>query len=144
METAKVYVISVGLGDPDLLTRIAERVLRAADAVILDRGVSAQILSLANPDAEMVSLGSGGSQEEREADVFGWYLRLRDHCQTVVRLTVNDPTLAGECGEEWEFLARHGFELEILPAVIAETVYEARAAVREAVTAAREGNRAKQ
>ncbi len=141
METVKVFVVSAGLGDPDVLTRKAERALTSADAVIHDRGVSAQILCLANPEAEMVSLGSGGSQEERQADVFGWYLRLRDHCQKVVRLVVSDPLLASECCEEWEFLARHGFEIEMVPSVLAETVYESRAAVREAVAAAREASK---
>ena len=133
METAKVFVVSAGLGDPDLLTRRAERMLTSADAVIHDREVSSQVLCLANPEAEIVAMSSGGSQEERQADVFGWYLRLRDHCHNVVRLTVSDPLLASECSEEWEFLARHGFEIEILPSVLAETVYESRAAVREAV-----------
>ncbi|MFM2126416.1 MAG: hypothetical protein RL328_2867 [Acidobacteriota bacterium] len=126
----KIFVAGVSLGDPDLLTRKTERVLAAADAVLVDDGVSAQVLCLANSDAEVVTVGLGSSEEERQADVFGWYLRLMDHCQTVVRLTVADPVLAG--GEEWEFLTRHGFEIEILPEVLAETVYEAREAMREA------------
>jgi siroheme synthase len=138
METVKVFVVGASLGDPDILTRKAERVLGSADAVIHDRQVSAQVLCLANREAEVVPVNSGGSQEERQADVFGWYLRLRDHCQSIVRLVVSDPLLAGECSEEYEFLARHGFEIEVLPTVLAETVYESRAAVREAITAARE------
>ena len=126
----KVFVAGVSLGDPDLLTHKTERVLGSADAVLADDAVSAQVLCLANPGAEVVTVGQGASEEERQADVFGWYLRLMDHCQSVVRLTVLDPLLAG--AEEWEFLTRHGFEVEILPEVLAETVYEARAATREA------------
>jgi siroheme synthase len=133
--------VSAGLGDPDLLTRKAERVLTSADAVIHDDSVSAQILCLAGSKAEIVSLGSSGSQEERQAEAFGWYLRLRDHCQTVVRLITSDPLLAPESAEEMEFLARHGFGIELLPSVLAETVYESRVATKEAVMAAREASR---
>ena len=126
----KVFVAGVCLGDPDLLTRKTERVLVSADAVIADGGVSAQVLCLANPEAELIKVAAGVSEEEHEADIFGWYLRLRDHCASAVRLTLTDPLLAG--AEEWAFLTRHGFEMEILLQVLAESVYEARAAMREA------------
>ena len=146
MDTAKVYFVGAGLGDPDLLTRKAERTLRTADAVIHDRFVSAQILCLINPEARVILLGPEGSQEERHADICGWYLRLREDCQTVVRVTATDPLLGGEAGgdagEELEFLARHGFAVEVLPGVLAETVYESRAAVREATATVHESGRA--
>ncbi|MEI9811401.1 MAG: SAM-dependent methyltransferase [Acidobacteriota bacterium] len=131
----KVFLVSAGLGDPDLLTRKAERILRTADAVIHDRFVSAQVLCLANSESQVISLDAVGSQEEQFADLCGWYLRLRESITSVVRLLAADPLLNGEANEELEFLARHGFDVEILPGVIAETVYECRAAVREAKAA---------
>ncbi len=142
METAKVYLVGAGLKDPDLLTRKAERTLRSADVVIHDSFVSAQILCLINPEARVILLGSEGSQEERHADICGWYLRLREDCRTVARITATDPLIGGEAGEELEFLARHGFEVEVLPGVLAETVYECRAAVREATATVHESGRA--
>jgi siroheme synthase len=47
--------------------------------------------------------------------------------------------IEGEADEELEFLARHGFEIEVLPGVLPETVYECRAVAREVMrkTAAR-------
>lgn len=129
MDTAKVYLVGVGLGDPDLLTRKAERMLRTADAVIYDRKVSPQILELAG-GAHCVAVGSEPSDEEHRAEVCGWYLRLRETCASVVRLMSTDPLLEGEADEEMEFLSRHGFELEILPSILPETVYECRAAMR--------------
>lgn len=136
-DKVKVYLLGAGLGDPDLLTRGAERVLRTADAVIHDRFVPAAILDLVNPDARLIAVGFTGSQEERQADVVSWYLRLRESCATVVRLTATDPLMGGEAAEEIEFLCRHGFQIELLPGVIAETVYECRAALREALASAR-------
>lgn len=132
-DTPKVFLVNAGLGDPDLLTRKAERIMRISAAVIHDPFVSAQILCLANPDAQMVTLTAEGSLEERFAELCGWYLRVREDGGTVVRLLVSDPLLNGDANEELEFLARHGFEIEILPGVIPETLYECRAAVREAM-----------
>ncbi len=76
---------------PDLLTRRAEKPLSTADAVIYDRSVSPQILALVNPEARSIAVAAGGSLEERNADVCGWYLRLRETCASVVRLTSADP-----------------------------------------------------
>jgi uroporphyrin-III C-methyltransferase len=141
VDKAKVCFVSAGLGDPDQLTRKAERLLRTASAILHDPFVSAQVLCLVNSEARVIALPSaqstaGPSQEELYADVCGWYLRLREECPVVVRLTAEDPLLGGEASEELDFLARHGFEIEVLPGVLAETVYECRAAVREAQTAA--------
>ncbi len=132
VDAAKVYLVGAGLGDPDLLTRKAERMLGFAGAVIYDSKVSAQILALANVTARCVAVGSESSPEEHSAEVCGWYLRLRESCSCVVRLTSTDPLLDGEFTEELEFLARHGFETEVIPGVLPETVYECRAAMREA------------
>jgi len=142
VDTAKVYLVGAALGDPDLLTRKAERLLRSADAVIYDRLVNPRILSLVADDAECVAVGAGASQEERDADVCGWYLRLRETCATVVRLTAADPLIWSEGSEEMEFLVRHGFVIEVVPGVLAETVYECRATVREANAAALETSKA--
>jgi uroporphyrin-III C-methyltransferase len=139
VETVKVSFVGAGLGDPDQLTRKAERLLRTASAVLYDPFISAQVLCLANPEARMIVAGAGTSQEERLADVCGWYLRLREEYPMVVRLTVTDPLLGGEASEELEFLARHGFEIDVVPGVMAETVYECRAAVREANALASDG-----
>jgi uroporphyrin-III C-methyltransferase len=131
-DTPKVFLVSASLGDPDLLTRRAERILRTSVAVIHDPHVSAQILCLGNAYAQTIALSAGGSLEEQFAELCGWYLRLREAGGIVTRLLAADPLLNGEASEELEFLARHGFEVEILPGVIPETLYECRAAVREA------------
>ena len=78
--TAKVYLVGAGPGDPDLLTRKALRLLAQADAIIYDRLVSAEILALAHPEATFVYLGKRqGQQEEVQAEIFDWLLRLADH-----------------------------------------------------------------
>jgi uroporphyrin-III C-methyltransferase len=119
---AKVYLVGAGPGDPDLLTRKGARVLAQAEAVIYDKFVSPEILALANPHATFIpARKERGKQEEFEAEIHAWYLRLRDAAGPVVRLKSGDPLVFGRGGEELEFLTQHGFDVEVVPGVSALT-----------------------
>jgi uroporphyrin-III C-methyltransferase len=111
-----VYLVGAGPGDPDLLTRKAQRVLEQADAIIYDRLVSPEVLALANPDADFIYAGkSQGQQEEVQSEIFDWFLRLAHSGRTIVRLKSGDPLVFGRGGEELAFLASHGIEAEVVP-----------------------------
>jgi uroporphyrin-III C-methyltransferase len=114
--TAKVYLVGAGPGDPDLLTRKALRVLEQADVIIYDRLAGPEILALANPEATLIYAGKRqGQQDEIQAEIFDWILRLGDSARSIVRLKSGDPMVFGRGGEELEFLVRHGFETEVVP-----------------------------
>lgn len=114
--TPKVYLVGAGPGDPDLLTRKALRVLGDANAVIYDRLVSPEILSLANPRATFIYAGKQqGQQEETQAEIYHWILKLASTNHTIVRLKSGDPMVFGRGGEELEFLASHGIDAEVVP-----------------------------
>jgi len=113
-----VYLVGAGLGDPELMTRKALRLLEQADAIIYDRLVSAEILALANPEATFVYAGKRrGQQEEVQAEIFDWFLRLSASARVIVRLKSGDPMVFGRGGEELAFLADHGFDAEIVPGI---------------------------
>jgi len=129
-ERAKVYMVGAGPGDPDLLTRRAARILAQAEVVIFDNLVSPEILSLANPNARFVhARKQRGQQEEVQAEIYAWYLRLREAGGPVVRLKSGDPMVFGRGAEELEFLTRHGFDVEVVPGVSAVTAAPALAGI---------------
>jgi uroporphyrin-III C-methyltransferase len=129
-ERAKVYLVGAGPGDPDLLTRKAARILERAQAVIYDKLVSPEILALANPNATFVhARKQRGQQEETQAEIFAWYLRLRDSAGPIVRLKSGDPMVFGRGAEELEFLTQHGFDVEVVPGVSAVTAAPALAGI---------------
>lgn len=114
----KVYLVGAGPGDPELLTLKAARVLEKADVVLYDRLVSPEVLSLANPLAEMVYVGKeAGEQEKVQGEIFQLMLARARAGRTVVRLKSGDPVVYGRGGEEWLFLAEHGLEAEIVPGI---------------------------
>ncbi|HEY2845812.1 MAG TPA: uroporphyrinogen-III C-methyltransferase [Bryobacteraceae bacterium] len=129
-DRAKVYLVGAGPGDPDLLTRKAERILAQAEAVIYDKLVSPEILALANPNALFVhARKQQGLQEEVQAEIYAWYLRLRATTGPVVRLKSGDPMVFGRGGEELEFLTQHGFDVEVVPGISAVTAAPALAGI---------------
>jgi len=54
---AKVYLVGAGPGDPDLLTVKAVRTLGLADVVLHDALVSAEVLALVSPRAQLMNVG---------------------------------------------------------------------------------------
>ena len=118
MHRGKVYLAGAGLGDPDLLTVKALRILEKADVIIYDCLVSAEVLALANPAATFIYAGKEqGEQEAIQARIFDLLRHYADRTDIIVRLKSGDPTVFGRCGEELEFLAGQGIEAEVIPGI---------------------------
>ncbi|HEY1110615.1 MAG TPA: uroporphyrinogen-III C-methyltransferase [Opitutaceae bacterium] len=114
----KIFLVGAGPGDPELLTRKAERLVREADAVVYDYLVAAEILALARADAEKVFVGKkGGGFCCPQRDIEGILVRLAREGKQVVRLKGGDPFVFGRGGEEAEALVAAGIAFEIVPGV---------------------------
>ncbi|MCJ8499942.1 precorrin-4 C(11)-methyltransferase [Desulfatitalea alkaliphila] len=111
----KVYFVGAGPGDPDLLTRKAERLLRRAQVCIYAGSlVSPMVLALLPAAAR--SYNSAGLTLEETIAIM---LQARDADQDVVRLHTGDPSLYSATAEQMAALERHGMVYEVVPGVSA-------------------------
>ncbi|MFB3778626.1 MAG: uroporphyrinogen-III C-methyltransferase [Bryobacteraceae bacterium] len=114
----KIYLVGAGPGDPELLTIKALRLLQGASVVLYDRLVTAEILALANPQAEFLYGGKHeGDQEAVQAWIYGQVIDKVRSGLDVVRLKGGDPFVFGRGGEECRFFQQHGIEVEVVPGI---------------------------
>jgi uroporphyrin-III C-methyltransferase len=114
----KLYLIGAGPGDPDLLTLKAARILRECDVVLYDRLVSAEILSFARPDAELIYVGKHeGEQDRVQNNIFELIRQYAFEGKNVARVKGGDPLVFGRGAEEWGLAIEHGIEVELIPGV---------------------------
>lgn len=118
--SGKVFLVGAGPGDPELLTLKAAKVLRAAEVVLHDELVSAEILRLIPPTADLVNVGKrSGKPSSRQTDINQLLVQYALLGFRVVRLKGGDPFIFGRGGEEMEALRQAGIEVEIVPGVTA-------------------------
>jgi uroporphyrin-III C-methyltransferase/precorrin-2 dehydrogenase/sirohydrochlorin ferrochelatase len=118
LATGTVFLVGAGPGDPELLTLKAAKVLRAADVVLHDELVSAEILRLIPATAQLINVGkrsgkkSAGQEEINRLLVQHALMGLQ-----VVRLKGGDPFIFGRGGEELQALREAGIRTEVVPGV---------------------------
>jgi len=117
----RVVLVGAGPGDPDLITLRGAAALRAADAVVHDALVSAELLALAPPDALRINVGKRGHDEPTLAqeETNALLVRLAQEGKTVVRLKGGDPFVFGRGAEEASALTHAGIRFEIVPGISA-------------------------
>jgi uroporphyrin-III C-methyltransferase/precorrin-2 dehydrogenase/sirohydrochlorin ferrochelatase len=128
--TGMVSLVGAGPGDPELLTLKALRRVQAADAVVHDRLVSAEVLAFVPPHAQRFDVGKsthGGGASQR--DIEDLLIELASHGKRVVRLKGGDPFVFGRGGEEALALARAGIPFEVVPGVSAALAAPAAAGI---------------
>jgi uroporphyrin-III C-methyltransferase len=117
---ATVYLVGAGPGDPELLTLRAARLIARADVIVHDGLVSDEILAMASPDADLISVAKQRSRHSVPQDGINALLvelALAGRC--VVRLKGGDPFIFGRGGEEMEACREAGVPVEIVPGISA-------------------------
>lgn len=112
-------MVGAGCGDSELLTLKALRVLKTADVLLYDSLVSAEVLAMANPKAEKISVGKKGHDGKscRQSDINYMMLEFASAGKTVVRLKGGDPLIFSRAAEEIEAAKSAGIPLEIVPGI---------------------------
>jgi uroporphyrin-III C-methyltransferase len=115
-----VWLVGAGPGDPELLTRKAERLLRAADVVLYDALVGPGVLDLASPAAQRVYVGKrSGRHSQDQASIDRLLVDRALSGKRVVRLKGGDPCLFARAAEELEACRAAGIRVRICPGVTA-------------------------
>ncbi|MES2095285.1 MAG: uroporphyrinogen-III C-methyltransferase [Pseudomonadota bacterium] len=123
-----VWLVGAGPGDPDLLTRKAERLLHNATIVFHDALVGPGVLDLIPDWVVRVPVGKRSGRHSRDQAAINLLLvRAAGNGERVVRLKGGDPSLFGRSVEEVAALASAGFTARICPGVTAASAAAASA-----------------
>ena len=118
MSQGKVYLVGAGPGDPGLITVRGCEVLAAADAVLYDHLIAPELLNLARPEAERISVGKSAGHHTLPQDRINALLVDKAGAGLcVVRLKGGDCFLFGRGGEEALACRRAGIPCEVVPGV---------------------------
>ena len=115
-----VWLVGAGPGDPELLTRKAERLIGAASVIFYDALVGAGVLDLAPPQARLVHVGKrSGRHSKDQATIDQLIVAAALAGERVVRLKGGDPSIFGRATEELEACAAAGIPVRICPGITA-------------------------
>jgi uroporphyrin-III C-methyltransferase len=114
----QVWLVGAGPGDPDLLTRKAEKLIAAADIVFYDALVGPGVLDLIPAVVERVSVGKrSGRHSKQQESINDLLLAAAKAGKRVVRLKGGDPSIFGRSAEEMDHLSDAGISVHICPGI---------------------------
>ncbi len=123
-----VWLVGAGPGDPDLLTRKAERLIAAADVVFYDALVGPGVLDLIPAGVERVGVGKrSGRHSKDQGTIDDLIVAAALAGRRVVRLKGGDPSVFGRSNEEVEACAAHGIAVQVCPGITAASAASAAA-----------------
>lgn len=130
MHAGDVWLVGAGPGDPDLLTRKAERLLRAASVVFHDSLVGPGVRDLIPAGVRQVPVGKrSGRHSKDQGAINALLVEAALAGERVVRLKGGDPSMFGRSAEEVAALAAAGIRARICPGITAASAAAASAGV---------------
>jgi uroporphyrin-III C-methyltransferase len=118
--TGAIWLVGAGPGDPELLTLKALKALQAAEVVVHDGLVSAEILELAPASARRISVAKRKTRHSYSQDEINrMIVAFAREGLNVVRLKGGDPFIFGRGGEELQAARAAGVACHVIPGVTA-------------------------
>ena len=115
-----VWLVGAGPGDPDLLTRKAERLIRRASTIFYDALVGPGVLALVPTGTRIVSVGKrSGRHSKDQTTIDALIVEAALAGERVVRLKGGDPAIFGRAAEELEACRAAGVQTRVCPGVTA-------------------------
>lgn len=130
IRAGEVWLVGAGPGDPDLLTRKAERLLQAASVVFYDALVGPGVLARIPDHVRREPVGKrSGRHSKDQGTIDALLVEAALDGERVVRLKGGDPSIFGRSTEEIGALAAAGVRVRICPGITAASAAAASAAV---------------
>jgi uroporphyrin-III C-methyltransferase len=115
-----VWLVGAGPGDPELLTRKAERLLRRASVVFYDALVGPGVIELVPPHVRLTGVGKrSGRHSKDQAAIDALIVATALAGERVVRLKGGDPAIFARATEEIEACRAAGIPVRICPGITA-------------------------
>jgi uroporphyrin-III C-methyltransferase len=116
----RVVLVGAGPGAADLLTLRAARAIAAADVIVHDGLVGADVMAMVPASARLVSVAKRRDRHTMaQADIGALLVAEARAGQMVVRLKGGDPFIFGRGGEEVDACIAGGVAVEVIPGVSA-------------------------
>lgn len=113
-----VYLIGCGIGDVELLTLKAYRLIGEMDVLFVDHLISDEIISIIPEQTKQIYVGKvKGTHSLKQEEINELLLEYAKQGLRVGRLKSGDPYIFGRGAEEAIYLAQNGIRVDVVPGI---------------------------
>lgn len=117
---SQVYLVGCGIGDPELLTLKAYKIIQKVDVVLYDHLISDEIIALVPTKTKKVFVGKQkGFHSIKQEAINELILEYAVQGLSIARLKSGDPFVFGRGAEELQALLNDGVKTEVIPGISA-------------------------
>lgn len=117
-QQSKVFLVGCGLGDVELLTIRAYRIIQSVDVVLYDHLISDEIMAIVPKETLKLSVGKQkGFHSKSQEEINALILHYVHQGKSVARLKSGDPFVFGRGAEELSDLIHANIETEVIAGI---------------------------
>jgi uroporphyrin-III C-methyltransferase/precorrin-2 dehydrogenase/sirohydrochlorin ferrochelatase len=118
LKKAQVFLVGCGLGDVELLTLKAYKIIKSADVVLYDHLISKEIMDIVPSSTECVYVGKQkGFHSKSQEEINSLIIEYAKKGLKVARLKSGDPFVFGRGAEELYDLLQENIKTEVIPGI---------------------------
>lgn len=118
LQQTKVFLVGCGIGDPELLTLKALKIIEHADIVLYDHLISDEIMQLVPKDTKKIYVGKRkGYHSKSQEKINALIIKHAKKGRVVARLKSGDPFVFGRGAEELRDLCNENINTEVIPGI---------------------------